>query len=89
MRVSVARKVGLGFASLVGVMTVYSLVVYQKVISIRMIEERIIGLRWLSSLSCDLQNLVGRFQLGADGEEPETSTAAYGEGVPLRQLKTC
>jgi CHASE3 domain sensor protein len=43
MRVSVASKIGLGFASLVAVMTVSSLVVYQKVISIRVIEEQITG----------------------------------------------
>jgi methyl-accepting chemotaxis protein len=48
MRVSVASKIGLGFASLVAVMTVSSLVVYQKVISIRVIEERITGLRYRS-----------------------------------------
>jgi hypothetical protein len=43
MRVSVVSKIGLGFASLVAVMTVSSLVVYQKVISIRVIEEQITG----------------------------------------------
>jgi hypothetical protein len=66
MRVSVAGKIGLGFASL---------------------NERDSG-DDLSSLAFDLQNLVGRFQLRADGEQPEASTAAHGEGVPLRQLKT-
>ena len=48
MRVSVASKIGLGFASLITVMAVSSLVVYQKVISIRVIEERITGLRYRS-----------------------------------------
>ena len=43
MRVSAASKIGLGFASLVAVMTVSSLVVYQKVISIRVIEEQTTG----------------------------------------------
>ena len=45
MRVSVASKIGLGFASLVAVMTVSSLAVYQKVISIRVIEEQVTGFR--------------------------------------------
>jgi hypothetical protein len=45
MRVSVASKIGLEFASLVAVMTVSLLVVYQKVISIRVIEEQIPGFR--------------------------------------------
>ena len=66
MRVSVAGKIGLGFASL---------------------NERDSG-DDLSSLAFDLQNLVGRFQLRADGEQPEASTAAHGEGAPMRQLKT-
>jgi len=43
MRVSVASKIGLGFASLVAVMTVSSQVAYQKVISIRVTEEQITG----------------------------------------------
>jgi hypothetical protein len=38
MRVSVASEIGLGFASLVAAMTVSLLVVYQKVISIGVIE---------------------------------------------------
>ena len=66
MRVSVAGKIGLGFASF---------------------NERDGG-DDLSSLAFNLQNLVGKFQFRADGEQPETSTATRGEGVPLRQLKT-
>jgi CHASE3 domain sensor protein len=45
MRVSVASKIGLGFAPLVAVMTVSSLAVYQQAISIRVIEEQIPGFR--------------------------------------------
>jgi hypothetical protein len=48
MRVSVASKIGLGFASLVAVMTVSSQVAYQKVISIRVTEEQITGFRYQS-----------------------------------------
>src|ERR1700744_958345 len=48
MRVSVVRKIGLGFASLIGGMAVSSLVVYQEEISIRVIEERITGLHYRS-----------------------------------------
>ncbi len=42
----------------------------------------------LSSLALDLQNLVGRFQLRSDEEEPEKSNAARGKDSPLRPLKT-
>jgi hypothetical protein len=46
MRVSVASKIGLGFASLLAVMTPSSLVVYQKEISIRVVEEQVTGFRY-------------------------------------------
>jgi len=48
VRVLVASKIALEFASLAAVRTVSSLVVYQKVIFVKVIEERITGLLYRS-----------------------------------------